>query len=47
MIEVDYLLTHHVKPDEAWKLVNFFSWYNVRFINIIHGKSKAFRTRGQ
>jgi len=36
LIEVDYLLKYHVLPTEAWKLVNFFSWYEKRFVVIIH-----------
>ena len=38
MIEVDYLLTVHVKPEEPWKLVTFFSWYHNRFLPIVHCK---------
>lgn len=35
MIEVEYVLVHHVKGDEPWKLVNFFAWYNNRFVGLV------------
>ena len=38
MLEVSYLLKSHIKPDEPWKLVNFFEWYNSRFLKIVYSK---------
>jgi len=35
IIEVQYLLRNHVRTDEPWKLVNFFGWYNKRFMKLV------------
>jgi hypothetical protein len=37
LLEINYILsTGQIKPDEPWKLVNFFHWYKVRFVRIVH-----------